>query len=182
MVHGFDRSVHSRRLDTYALRLMPLLAVNDMKTAIDVETVRKAIFLCDWQLEVRKLHDPIDADNALAKMEEKIRRTVRGNDGLKDWQIKKTPMPPEMVCGSMRGPNRTCKGTRNSLRREDEKLLLDGAMNFRAKKRATQKMGLSTGNHFRFQNSLRGEAFFLRGIPIRESGTSNDNNRFRPCF
>jgi hypothetical protein len=30
----------------------------------------------DWQLQVRRLHDPIDADSAIAKIEEKIRRIL----------------------------------------------------------------------------------------------------------
>lgn len=85
---NLDRSVHSRRLDGYALRLMPLLAVNDRKNHVDIETVRKAIKLCDWQLEVRKLHDPIDADNALARMEEKIRRTLTARGPLTERQLK----------------------------------------------------------------------------------------------
>lgn len=73
---GGERSVHAKRLDTYALRLMSLLAVNDLKNEVDEDTVQKVIALCDWQLEVRKLHDPIDADNKIAKMEEKIRRVL----------------------------------------------------------------------------------------------------------
>ena len=31
----------------------------------------------DWQLAMRKLYDPIDADNEVAKMEERIRRNLR---------------------------------------------------------------------------------------------------------
>lgn len=85
---NFDHSVHSRRLDGYALRLMPLLAVNDRKSHVDAETVRKAIRLCDWQLEVRKLHDPIDADNASATMEERIRRTLSARGPLTERQLK----------------------------------------------------------------------------------------------
>ena len=73
---NMERSIHTKRLDTYALRLMVLLAVNDMKNAVDTETVSQAIALCDWQLEVRRIHDPIDADNNVAKMEEKIRRVL----------------------------------------------------------------------------------------------------------
>ena len=33
--------------------------------------------MCNWQLEVRQIHDPIDADNETAKMEEKIRRVLK---------------------------------------------------------------------------------------------------------
>ena len=39
-----------------------MLAVNNLKGEVDEETIRKAIALCDWQLEVRKLCDPIDAE------------------------------------------------------------------------------------------------------------------------
>jgi hypothetical protein len=69
-----ERSIHSKRLDTYSLRLMILLTANERREEVDEEIVKKAIALCDWQLAVRKLHDPIDADNRMAKLEEKIRR------------------------------------------------------------------------------------------------------------
>jgi len=74
--NNIETSVHAKRLDTYSLRLMLLLAVNNLKTIIDAETVQDAIDLCDWQFEVRKLHDPIDADSKFAKMEQSIRRQV----------------------------------------------------------------------------------------------------------
>jgi len=74
---GLDRSIHAKRLDTYALRFMMLLAVNEMKKTIDQGIVEKVIRLMDWQLAVRQLYDPIDADSQMAKMEEKIRRVLR---------------------------------------------------------------------------------------------------------
>lgn len=74
---NMPRSVHTKRLDVYALRFMILFAVNDGKLQIDVETVRKVIQLMNWQLEVRKQLDPIDADNQAARMEESIRRALR---------------------------------------------------------------------------------------------------------
>jgi hypothetical protein len=67
-------SVHAKRLDTYSLRLMMLLAVNNLMNIIDAEIVKQAIAICNWQLEVRKIYDPIDADTKIAQMEEKIRR------------------------------------------------------------------------------------------------------------
>jgi len=79
---NLEKSVHAKRLETYALRLMCLLAVNDLKTEVDDETVRKATKLCDWQLEVRKLHTPVDADNKMAMMEEKIRRQLETRGDL----------------------------------------------------------------------------------------------------
>lgn len=79
---GREQSMYSRRLNVYALRLMILLAVNDGKLMIDVETVSKAIKLCDWQLEIRKNLSPIDGDNAAAVMEEKIRRALKTKGDL----------------------------------------------------------------------------------------------------
>jgi hypothetical protein len=73
---NLPRSIHAKRLDTYALRFMPLLAINEDKDEVDEEIVLKVIQLCDWQFRVRKEHDPIDADTMVAKMEEKIRRAL----------------------------------------------------------------------------------------------------------
>ena len=72
-----EHSVHSKRLDTYALRFMNLLAINELKKEVDEEIIEKVIQLMNWQLEMRKLYDPIDADSNIAKMEERIRRVLR---------------------------------------------------------------------------------------------------------
>jgi len=90
-------SVHTKRLDTYAQRLMPLLAVNEGETEVDLAIVKKVIALADWQLEIRKLYDPIDADNAIAKMETKIKR-----------QLNRSPM-------SSRDLKRNCHADRTGL-------------------------------------------------------------------
>jgi hypothetical protein len=84
---NMERSIHNKRLDTYAQRLMSLLAVNDLKNQVDEETVKKVITLCDWQLQIRKIHDPIDADNKVARMEEKIRRAL-GKGQKKERRLK----------------------------------------------------------------------------------------------
>jgi hypothetical protein len=85
---GLERSIHTKRLDTYALRLMPLLAINDFKSEVDEETVRKILALCTWQLETRRLHDPIDADNEVARMEEKIRRVLTARGPLSSRELR----------------------------------------------------------------------------------------------
>lgn len=74
---NLERSIHTKRLDTYAMRLMSLLTVNEFKSIVDEDVVYKVIRLMDWQLEVRREYDPIDADNQMAKMEEKIRRVLK---------------------------------------------------------------------------------------------------------
>ena len=71
-----EPSIHAKRLDTYTMRLMPLIAINEFKDEVDKETVQKVIALANWQLEVRRLHDPVDAENNVAKLEELIRRAL----------------------------------------------------------------------------------------------------------
>ena len=77
---SLEDSIHSQRLEAYCLRLACILALNELKVKIDQDIIQKSIALCDWQLTARKLHDPVDADNVTAKLEEKIRRQleVRG--------------------------------------------------------------------------------------------------------
>jgi len=71
---------HVKRIDTYALRFMPLLALNDGKEEIDLETTQKAITLMNWQKNVREIFDPIDSTNEVARTEEKIRRLLSKGD------------------------------------------------------------------------------------------------------
>ena len=75
--HALETSVYTKRIDTYAMRLMPLLAINEMKLEIDKNIVQKTLMLVNWQLHVRKEYAPIDVDNMMAQMEEKIRRVIR---------------------------------------------------------------------------------------------------------
>lgn len=86
--HEREASIYSRRLNVYALRLMILLAINDNKRMIDLETVEKAITLCDWQLSIRKALSPVDADNAMAAMEEKIRRLLSSKGAMTKRELR----------------------------------------------------------------------------------------------
>ena len=61
------RSIHSKRLDTYAFKWMMLLALSQEEFEINEVTVDRAIKLADYQLQVRKCYDPIDADNQHAQ-------------------------------------------------------------------------------------------------------------------
>ena len=74
-----DRSVHAKRLDAYAFRWMMLLALSREEFEVGTQTVDQAIELMEYELRVRKLYDPIDADNNVARMEEKIRRILNSN-------------------------------------------------------------------------------------------------------
>jgi hypothetical protein len=72
---ALESSAFSKRLDTYGHRLMVLLAANEMQKIITPEIAEKTVALLDYQLAARKHADPIDADNAIARLEE----TIRGN-------------------------------------------------------------------------------------------------------
>lgn len=69
-------SIFTKRLDTYGHRLMPLLAINSLKTEVDVETVKKVIDLLNYELVARREVDPVDCDNKIAALEERIRRKL----------------------------------------------------------------------------------------------------------
>jgi hypothetical protein len=84
-----EGSIFERRLDTYAHRLMVLLTVTTGRTIVDEEIVDAVITLLGYQLAVRRECDPVDADSAIAEMEEKIRRALaRGAMKRRDLQRK----------------------------------------------------------------------------------------------
>lgn len=71
------RSIHARRLDAIGFRLMQILSLGkDERYEVSRETVEAVTQLLDYELQVRKLYDPINADNKVAKMEENIRRVL----------------------------------------------------------------------------------------------------------
>ena len=72
-----ETSIYAKRLDTYALRTMPLFAAINLQNTIDLDIVERVIKLMNWQLLMRKLYSPIDADNKMAQIEERIRRNLR---------------------------------------------------------------------------------------------------------
>jgi len=72
-----EPSIYAKRLDTYALRTMPLFAAINLQNTIDLDIVERVIKLMNWQLLMRKLYSPIDADNKMAQIEERIRRNLR---------------------------------------------------------------------------------------------------------
>ena len=71
-----ETSYLSRRLATYARRLMPLLPANDLRETIEADIIQNAIDIVEWQLQMRRLHNPIDAEGKVAFMEQKITRIL----------------------------------------------------------------------------------------------------------
>ena len=84
-----DPGPFSKRLDTYGLRLMIILAINEREMSVTEDIARAVVKLLQWQLEVRRECDPVDAENNIAKMEEMIRRALaRGPMEIRDLQRK----------------------------------------------------------------------------------------------
>lgn len=75
--YNLPDSIYADRMETYSLRFAMLLAVNSLKSVIDIEAMQQATQLCDWQIRVRKEHDPIAAEDRISEMEERIRRVLR---------------------------------------------------------------------------------------------------------
>jgi hypothetical protein len=80
-----EGSIFERRLDTFAHRLMLLLAATSGRAVIDAPIVTGVVALLRYQLEVRRETDPVDAENTVAAMEERVRRalargSLRGRD------------------------------------------------------------------------------------------------------
>lgn len=68
--------IHSKRLDALGFRIMQLHAFSACRQIIDLQTIDATLLILDYELKIRQLTDPIDAENIQAKMEEKIRRTL----------------------------------------------------------------------------------------------------------
>jgi hypothetical protein len=83
------KEMGSHRLNVYFMRLMPLIAFNDGKPEIDLETVEKVIDLMDYELKVRRICHPILADNIATRMFNAILRNLRngGKKGLSIGQL-----------------------------------------------------------------------------------------------
>jgi hypothetical protein len=78
--HSQPGSEHAKRLDTIGFRLMALLALSLDKDTVDIDVAQAVLAILDYELAIRKYHDPIDADSVIAKLEEKIRRKVQLGD------------------------------------------------------------------------------------------------------
>lgn len=76
------RSIHATRLDTIGFRLMGLLAMSMDKADIDDEVIFVVTRLLDYEYQVRQLTDPIDADNKIAALEQKIKNVL---EVLNEW-------------------------------------------------------------------------------------------------
>jgi len=82
-------SEHTRRLDTIGFRLLALIALVTDKDVIDAETVNTVTAILNYVLNVRIVTDPIDADNTISKLEEKIRRSLQAKGSLSRRDLRR---------------------------------------------------------------------------------------------
>jgi hypothetical protein len=80
---------HAKRLDSIGLRLLPLIALTTDKKEIDSETIEAVIPILNYELAVRIDTDPIDAENTIAELEEKIRRQLKRRGPLSERDIRR---------------------------------------------------------------------------------------------
>lgn len=85
-----ENSPHIRRLDTIGFRLLGLLALTTDKNSIDVATVRAVTAVLDYELKLRRETDPIDAENTIAQLEERIRRVLENRGPLSARDLRRS--------------------------------------------------------------------------------------------
>lgn len=87
--HALPNTVSAVRLDQIGLRLAMLLAVSLSREVIDREIAEAVIEICRWELRVREELMPVEAENAIAQLEERIRRALRSRGPLRDRDLKR---------------------------------------------------------------------------------------------
>lgn len=85
---GREGSIFERRLDTYGHRLLILLAATSGRSVIDEDLTERVLALLRYQLDVRRECDPVDAENVVAAMEERLRR-ILARGALKSRDLKR---------------------------------------------------------------------------------------------
>jgi hypothetical protein len=82
-------SVHAKRLDTIGFRLLGLIALTTDKKQIDLETVNVVTRILTYELELRILTDPVDADDRIARLEQRIRRQLKARKRLTVRELRR---------------------------------------------------------------------------------------------
>jgi hypothetical protein len=83
------RTVTGTRIDSIGLRLAMLMALSAHKTEIDADVIQAAIEIARWQLAVRDEVMPVEADNAIAAMEQRIKRVLQARGPQRARELKK---------------------------------------------------------------------------------------------
>jgi len=72
----------TKRLETYGLRILMIMALSEKKHNIDAEMAGRCIQLLEWQKEVREVYHPVEFVNASAQIENLIRKCVMARSGI----------------------------------------------------------------------------------------------------
>ncbi|HLG97245.1 MAG TPA: DUF3987 domain-containing protein [Bryobacteraceae bacterium] len=83
-------SAHATRLDTIGFKIMGPLALLMERKAIDAEVMGVVCKLLDYELDVRTITDPIDADSIIARLEESVRRHLHIKGSLTKNQLRQS--------------------------------------------------------------------------------------------
>lgn len=83
------RTVTGTRLDSIGLRLAMLIALSAGKLEIDSEIITAAIAIAKWQLAVREEVMPLDAENRIAAVEQRILKTLKSRGPLRERDLRR---------------------------------------------------------------------------------------------
>jgi hypothetical protein len=82
-------NLHAKRLDTIGFRLLGLIAITTDKDQIDLQTVDVVTEILDYEMQLRKLTDPVDADNRVAQVEQRIRQQLKARGLLTERALRR---------------------------------------------------------------------------------------------
>ncbi len=82
-------SLHAKRLDTIGFRLLSLIALTTENDRIDIETVEVVTNILNYELQVRILTDPVDAENRVGELEQRIRRQLKARGRLNKRELRR---------------------------------------------------------------------------------------------
>jgi hypothetical protein len=85
---SYERNDFTKRLESYGLRLLQIMAISEKKTEIDLDMVERVITLLEWQKRVREAYQPTEYTSVMAQIENLIRNVVKANPMIAEGRIK----------------------------------------------------------------------------------------------
>lgn len=86
---GLEETPETARLDNLGMRVMGLLAFTSGRKEIGAELLGSVLEILEYQRRVRSIYRPIVADNACARMEQKIRHALERYGHLKERDLRR---------------------------------------------------------------------------------------------
>jgi hypothetical protein len=123
----YDRlpsSMHAKRLDTMGFRLLGLIALTADKDVIDVATVETVTSILNYELTVRTVTDPIDADGMVAQLEGSIRRQLKTHGCLSERDLRNKTSADKKGVWAFRAAITNLTLVKDIFRRQDGKYVL----------------------------------------------------------